>query len=356
MISKENTITRFVKSIGRQGLRVGLLLILALIVGCSAQLPSWEGKILTVDGPVDANLLGKTLSHEHALVDFVGAAETGYHRWDREEVVSVVLPRLEAIRKLGYQALFECTPAYIGRDPLLLQMLSKASGLKFITNTGYYGARENKYIPEWALSATADELAEKWIGEFENGIEDTGVRPGFIKIGVDRGDRLTDFHETLARAACRTHLKTGLTIACHTGPSKSIFQIAEILEEEGVSGEAFIWVHATRDEPRNLVKAAELGLWVSLDNLRDNANLLRGNVERLVALKEAGKLDSVLVSQDAGWYRPGEEGGGAFAPYTFVELNLVPALKKAGFTEEDIRTLLVNNPARAYAARVRSAR
>ena len=352
----EKLITRLAVSAKRHVVRIELLTLAVVLMGCGGQSKDLDGNIVTVDGPIEPSQLGKSLSHEHALVDFIGAAETGYHRWDRDEVVSVVLPRLQAIKKLGYEALFECTPAYIGRDPILLQMLSKASGLKLITNTGYYGARENKFIPEWAMTATADELSEKWIGEFENGIEDTGVKPGFIKIGVDRGDRLSDFHETLVRAACRTHLKTGLTIACHTGPSKSIFQIAEILEEEGVSGEAFIWVHATRDDPQNLIKAAELGLWVSLDNLRDNANLLRGNVERLVALKTAGLLDRVLVSQDAGWYRPGEEGGGAFAPYTFVELNLVPALKKSGFTDEDIEALLVGNPARAYVVRVRSSK
>ena len=312
-----------------------------------------EGAVITVEGPIVASALGKSLSHEHALVDFIGAAETGYHRWDREAVVSVVLPHLKAIKDLGYEALFECTPAYIGRDPRLLRMLSKASGIRLITNTGFYGARENNYIPDWALEASADDLAAHWISEFENGIEDTGVKPGFIKIGVDRGDRLSAFHETLVRAACRTHLATGLTIACHTGPSKAVFHIAEVLKAEGVSPPAFIWVHATRDDSENLIRAAKMGLWVSIDNLRDNANVLRGNVERLTALKDAGLLDRVLISQDAGWYRPGEEGGGAFAPYTFVENNLLPALRKAGFEESDFETLLVENPARAYAVRVR---
>ena len=31
------------------------------------------GKIMTVAGPIDVSELGKTLAHEHVLVDFIGA-------------------------------------------------------------------------------------------------------------------------------------------------------------------------------------------------------------------------------------------------------------------------------------------
>jgi len=309
---------------------------------------------MTVNGPISAASLGKTLSHEHVLVDFIGAEETGDHRWDRDEVAKVMLPHLKAVKAAGYQSLFECTPAFLGRDPRLLKRLSELSGLNLITNTGYYGARQNKYIPKDVQEWTIDRLSKKWIQEFWRGIEDTGIRPGFMKIGVDRDETLSPIHEKLVRAACRAHLATGLTIASHTGPSPVVFEIAEILEEEGVDPSAFIWVHATRDNVDNLIKASEMGLWVSIDNLRANANLLRANVERIVALKDAGFLNRVLISQDAGWYRPGEEGGGAIAPYTFVQDSLIPALKKAGLTDSDIEQLLVKNPSGAFAIRIRS--
>ncbi len=324
------------------------------ICNYSVHATEFEGSIMTVRGPVPAAELGKTLSHEHVLVDFIGAEESGYHRWDREEVISVMLPRLMAVKDLGYQSIFECTPAFLGRDPRLLRRLSELSELNLITNTGYYGARQNQFIPEKIQNWPIDELVDKWIQEFEMGIEDTGIRPGFLKIGVDREDKLSAMHEKLIRAACRVHLATGLTIASHTGPSQVVFQIAEILNEEGVARDAFIWVHATRDNSENQIRAAQLGLWVSIDNLRENANLLRANVERIVTLKEAGFLNRVLVSQDAGWYRPGEENGGAIAPFTFVEQSLVPALIKAGFEDRDVDQLLVKNPASAYAIRVRA--
>jgi phosphotriesterase-related protein len=325
-------------------------IILSIHSGHAAEL---EGSIMTVRGPIPAAELAKTLSHEHVLVDFIGAEESGYHRWDREEVISVMLPRLMAVKDLGYQSLFECTPAFLGRDPRLLRRLSELSELNLITNTGYYGARQNQFIPAKIQDWPINELVDKWIQEFEMGIEDTGIRPGFLKIGVDREDKLSAMHEKLIRAVCRVHLATGLTIASHTGPSPVVFQITQILKEEGVDPSAFIWVHATRDNSENQIRAARMGLWVSIDNLRENANLLRANVERIVALKEAGFLNRVLVSQDAGWYRPGEENGGAIAPFTFVEQSLVPALIKAGFEDHEVDQLLVQNPAHAYSIRVR---
>lgn len=50
--------------------------------------------IMTVRGPVPATELGRVLCHEHILVDFIGAKETGYHRWNRDEVARIVEPKL----------------------------------------------------------------------------------------------------------------------------------------------------------------------------------------------------------------------------------------------------------------------
>ena len=47
----------------------------------------------------------------------------------------------------------------------------------------------------------AEELAGLWINEFEKGIEDTGIKPGFIKIGVNPDDTLSDAHIKIITAA-----------------------------------------------------------------------------------------------------------------------------------------------------------
>ncbi len=308
---------------------------------------------MTVNGAISPDDMGQTLSHEHVLVDFIGADSTGYHRWDREEVTAKVLPYLQQIKDLGIQTLVECTPAYVGRDPLLCKMLSEKSGMYILTNTGYYGAMNDQYIPKHAHTKTAEQLAERWISEWQNGIEDTGIKPGFIKIAVARDSVLSELHAKLARAAAKTHLATGLTINSHTGPGSPAFQQLEILDEEGVSPQAFIWTHSQRGIDEERIRFAKQGGWVSIDNMRDDPKRIESIVEMLSVMKANNVLNHVLLSHDAGWYRVGEPNGGDFRDYASLSLKLIPALKQSGFTDLEINQLLVENPKHAYTIRVR---
>ena len=103
--------------------------------------------IETVTGPVAADRLGVTLMHEHVLVDFIGAAQVSPSRYDADAAFHAVLPHLQQVKRLGCSTLVECTPAYLGRDPRLLRRLSEASGLHILSNTGYYGAANDKHLP-----------------------------------------------------------------------------------------------------------------------------------------------------------------------------------------------------------------
>ena len=297
---------------------------------------------MTVNGPVSSKEMGVSLIHEHILVDFIGADSITDQRWDKSKVVDRSLPFLKQIKDLGCQTFIECTPAYLGRDPLLLKFLSSSSGLNIITNTGYYGAGNNKYIPQHTFNETADQLAARWIMEWDNGIDGTGVKPGFIKIGVEKGN-LTDLHKKLVVAAARTHLKTGLTIASHTGPAVPAFEQLDILKNEGVAPEAFIWVHAQSEKDLgNHVKAAKMGAWIGLDGLNDNN--LTDYIRMIKNLRDNNLLNKILLSHDAGWYHPGEENGGEYRGYTTLFEKLIPALRNEQFSEKEIKQLLVINP------------
>lgn len=320
-----------------------------LISGCSSRSDNF---IMTVNGPVSSNRMGTTLTHEHILVDFIGADSINYGRWDRREVIKKAMPFLLAAKNLGCRTFVECTPAYIGRDPLLLKAVSDSSGLNIITNTGYYGAGlNNKFLPSHAFSETADELAARWISEWENGIEGTPIKPGFIKIGVANGE-ISELHRKLVQAAARTHLKTGLTIASHTGPAVPAFAQLGILYQEGVAPDAFIWVHAqSAKDSSSHIMAAKMGAWISFDGL--NADNTEAYLRRITNMKKNNLLHRVLLSHDSGWYRPGEPNGGKYNGYNVLFQKLVPLLRKGGFTKKEINQLLVKNPAEAFSVRVR---
>ena len=307
--------------------------------------------VITVNGRMPLVSMGTTLIHEHFLVDFIGADKINENRWNKDEVVKKVLPYLLEAKKQGVKTIFDCTPAFLGRDVVLQKTLADKSGLHIITNTGYYGAVGNKYLPAHAFTETHEQIAKRWIGEFRNGIDGTTIKPGFIKISVD-GAPLSQLHQKLVKAAAQTHLKTGLTICSHTGPALAAFEQIEILRKMGVHPSAFVWTHAQAEKNLFLhTKAARSGAWVSLDGIGwGDFDKYTDSIDNL---KSAGLLNKVLISHDAGWYKPGEKDGGNFKGYTNIFTELMPLLKKKGFTKNDIDQLLVKNPAQAFAVRVR---
>jgi phosphotriesterase-related protein len=66
-------------------------------------------------------------------------------------------------------------------------------------------------------------------------------------------------------------------------------------------------------------------------------------------MKAEGLLGRVLVSHDAGWFHVGEPDGGQFRSFDTLFAKFIPALTNAGFTKEEVRQLLVENPRRALA-------
>lgn len=321
------------------------LFLFVSVFGCSPQ-GSDEGKIYTVTGEISPSEMGLTLIHEHILVDFIGADSTGYHRWDKDSVVQKVLPFLEEIKTRGVKTLVECTPSYLGKDPVLLQKLSEATGIKFITNTGYYGAVDGKYLPQHAYTESAKQLAERWIAEFLDGIENTGVKPGFIKISVNSGPHLSEIDEKLVRAAAFTQRETGLLIVSHTGTWETANAEIDVLKEEKIDLSHFVWVHAQAEKDfENYKKAAEEGVWISLDGIAWD---IPGHLERIVYCKENVLLDHVLLSHDAGWYSPGEPNGGDFKGFTALFDELIPMLKEKGFTQSELDLMLIQNPGKAF--------
>jgi predicted metal-dependent phosphotriesterase family hydrolase len=310
--------------------------------------------VMTVTGLMDAPQLGLTLMHEHVLVDFIGADKVSRERYDAEEVFKTALPHLKQLRAAGCRTFVDCTPNFLGRDAALLQRLARASGLRIITNTGYYGARNHQFLPAHAATETPEQLAARWVKEFTHGIDGTGIKPGFIKIGVDAGP-LSALNTKIVTAAALTHLQTGLTIGAHTGDGLAAMEELALLDRQGVSPQAFIWIHAHSEKNSELhIQAARRGCWIEFDGIHPRS--LERHVALVKTMREANLLDRVLLSQDAGWYHVGETRGGEYRGYDFLLTGFVPALKAAGFSAAQIRQLLVSNPQQALTIRVKKMR
>lgn len=320
---------------------------------------------MTVNGYLDASEMGVTLVHEHLFADLRSYDEQTAKRLEIEtdEVIEVALPYLKQIRELGCRTLVDCTATHLGRHPALLKRLAAASGLHILTVTGAYLAADERFVPEYVRRESSDQLARRWIDEWRYGIEDTGVRPGLIKLGLN-GGALTALEETAFRAAVETHQETGLTIATHIGPWRepepglngtTVAHVLRILDEAQVSPSAWVWYHTQSEkDASHHVHAAERGAWVSFDGVAPET------VDHYVALvrtmKERGLLHRVLVSHDAGWYTAGAPRGGTFRSFDTVFTRFMPRLRANGFSEAEIAQLFVRNPAEAFAVRTRHAR
>ena len=310
-----------------------------------------DGIIMTVNGPIAPSVMGYTLSHEHIMVDFIGADKISKDRYKAGEVIETALPFLKQIKEKGCSTFVDCSPAYLGRDIQLLQQLSKETRLNIVTNTGYYGAAKEKYLPKFVYNESATQIATRWIDEWKNGIEGTGIKPGFIKTGVDKAP-LSPVLRKIIEAAAITHLATGLTIAVHTGDGNAAREEIEILKTNGVDASALIWVHAQNESNVTMhIEAAQKGSWVSFDGLNlTNIEKYAGYLQTMLREK---LLDRVLVSQDAGWYHVGEPKGGNYRNYNCIFDDFIPFLKQNGFKQNAIENVFVTNPAKAFTIKIR---
>jgi phosphotriesterase-related protein len=312
---------------------------------------SQEPYIMTIAGPVPLSEMGFTLPHEHVMTDFIGADKVSADRYNQQEVFNTALPFLKTVKEKGCNTFIECTPAYIGRDVLLLRFLAEETGMSIITNTGYYGAAKEKFIPKHAYKESADELAGRWIDEANHGIDETGIKPGFIKTGVDQFP-LSEVQKKLIHAAAITHRSTGLTIGVHTGDGAAAMEELKIIRENGIDPSAWIWIHAQSEKNRQMhIDAAKAGGWVEFDSV--NKNSIEQHLNFLLDMKKAGVLNRALISHDSGWYHVGEQNGGTYNDYNTIFTDFLPAMRKAGFTDAEIDLVFRKNPGEAFAVRIR---
>ncbi len=278
------------------------------------------------------------LVHEHILVDFAGARIASPSRYERQAVIAAARLRLEEIVKLGCTRLLECTPNFLGRDPVLLDRLSQMCGIAIWTNTGLYAANQYRHLPDYAQTETAEDLARRWELEWRNGIE--GIKPRFIKIGVNDGP-LGELDRKMVAAAGLASKETGLTIASHTGRGAAREQV-EILDRMKVPLGKFVWVHAQNEKDHRVhAELARAGAWVEFDGI--GPKTLDWHQDCVEFMAREGLLGRVLLSQDSGWWHVGEPGGGNYRGYDLIYREFLPRLQQKWW-----RKLMWENPIAAF--------
>ncbi len=304
--------------------------------------------VQTVLGPIPADELGFTLPHEHTIC-YLWQIPGRWDYWELTPDEAILGAEIEAFRRLGGTCLVDATPVGIGRDPRWLRRLSELTGLPIVMGGGWY---RGAYYPAEVLidRQSVDALAEVLVGEAEEGVDGTGVRPGiFGEIGTDK-PWVSALEERVFRAVGRAAVRTGLAVTTHAVMSDVGLAQLRILEDEGVDPERVVIGHA--DSYPSLDYHLEIirrGANVEFDFLGMSFTPMERKgepriIELVCELVGRGHADRLLLSQDVCHNQQLRhyEGHG----YTYLQETFLPRLREAGIDQAAIDRITIENPRR----------
>lgn len=307
--------------------------------------------INTALGQISVHKLGQTLIHEHiTAADWSFRTAFGRKYFDRDKVFADAVAQFTRLKEeYGLGTVVDGTPINLGRDVELIRDVSEATGLNFIISTGFYTQME----PVLECH-THKEKVSLLVDECENGILDTGIKPGIFKCAVGEAG-FTDFAVELLVAVACAAVETGLPVFCHTTVhNRSGERVGDIFEENGVKPEKLVLGHSGDSNDIDYLESLlRRGFYLGMDRfgLHKVNNSLENRVDTIAKLCARGWADKLLLSHDRAVYLG--FGGGWDDPdcptapdLTTIHRLALPMLAKAGVAESDIDKMLIENPAK----------
>jgi len=309
--------------------------------------------INTVTGTIAPDELGITLMHEHMFVQYGGpSAEYCRPGHRRDEAMADCMEYVARIREHGVQSLVDPTTVDLGRNAPLMAELAAKTGLTIICCTGIYSTATYARLRE-RLGGSPDAIADLFIRELTDGIGDTGVKAGFIKVVSTAPVIRRDEHELLL-AAAQASVATGAPIITHTDGVLGDQQ-QRIFIAAGVPAHRIVIGHSCTSTSfayhHGIVQA---GSYLGFDQIGMETVLPdEVRVDSLLKLIHAGWASRIMISHDSVWHWVGGPRMGTgphknWKPTNFFE-RIVPMLHYGGATDEHIQTMLRDNPRRFFA-------
>lgn len=312
----------------------------------------------TVLGPVDVTHLGPTLMHEHVvLVDPEMLENFGHFwggsYWDEEQGVANAIAKLRDLTETGIRTLVDPTALGLGRSIARIRRINAEVDINIIVATGIYAFLE---LPNFFKYRSPEEIAAFFVREIRDGIDDTNVRPAFLKCAVEEYGLVGDVPRILSAVSIAS-IETGAPITVHTNSAaRSGLLALAALEAEGIDPANVVIAHAGDSNDLDYLRAiADRGATLGCDRFGiEHFNALDKRIATLVALLAEGYADRIILSHDAASFYDFMTGDPKFADekpdYTLVPRTVVPALLEAGVTQEQIDTMLIDNPRRYFAS------
>jgi phosphotriesterase-related protein len=302
----------------------------------------------SVSGPLDTADLGFTLMHEHIAGGSPGV-QANFHIWDRQQEIENAVAKVKDVMARGVNTLVDLT-AGDWRDIPFVQEVVRRTGMQVIVATGLYYD-----VPRYFRSRSIDHAAELFVRDIQEGIVNTDVKAGIIKCAADEGG--IDPHvEKVLRAAARAHRATGVPISTHTHAASQVgLKQQDIFEQEGADLSRVVIGHSgDSDDIDYLCRLIGRGSYIGMDRFGLDMILPTDKrVATIARLCQMGHVEKMVLSHDAWCYFDWFDATllQQTVPnwhYNFIPDHVIPALRQADVSEEQIRIMTVDNPRRIF--------
>ncbi len=310
----------------------------------------------TVRGPVAVASLGATLMHEHIFVLDPSALANYAHAWgeswwDEEERIADAIRKLQRLRAGGIATIVDPSVPGLGRHIPLIQRINAEVDLNIVVATGVYQFLE---LPSFLAYRSDDVIAELFVREIREGIDDTGVKAAFLKCAVEQHGLIGDVPRILAVVAAAA-IETGVPVMVHTNAVAQTGLLAlDALTGAGVDPARIVIAHAGDSNDLGYLRAiADTGASLGCDRFNiPHFNPDDKRVATLAALVAEGYTRSVHLGHDAACFYDFMFRNPPFADerpdYLHISAKIVPALLAAGVTQAQVDEMLTGNPRRFF--------
>ena len=311
----------------------------------------------TVLGDVPAEKMGITYPHEHVCIGYAGARQEMGDRFDREATITEACNDIGNAMKIhGVTTIVDVTTPEIGRDTDILEAVSERLNVNIVACTGFFAQISG--LPFYWRFQDVQKYKEKMIRDITVGVEPNGVKCGVIKVAVGEAV-LREREEKAFRAAAHVSQEYGVAICVHTRDGwldeyPAPLQALDIMLKEGANPAKIYMGHLEHvfDNPGEdnypmLLQIAQRGANLAFDvvgRYKDKWDEPRAtSVAKLFA---DGYGNRVILSMDtSGSWVPEKPPNYVSFGTSFTDLyNYLPQLGEAGLTDEQIRTIIVDNP------------
>ncbi len=285
--------------------------------------------IHTVNGLYDKQEFSPILIHEHIRCMSNDLYIAFGKKWiDEDRLVEYSAKILKALKtKYGVNFFVDGTPIDLGRDVGIMKRISQKSGVEIVASTGLY-----HYMGCATSKRDVNEIADWFVEEYQNGIQDTGIKPGILKCATE-GDEISNDNAKRIGATGIAQYKTGLPVYIHSSHLGDVaLRQIDILLEKGANAEKIIIGHSSINyDFKYLEKLLKCGCFVCIDQCHRFVSKLDEILNSAVRLCEKGYEDKILFSNDICIYSDFLKKG-----YTGLEKSESEHIDKFGFVFENM--------------------